>query len=64
MLCLSYYLLCFLFKKTGEQEGRTSSAWKRGIRGWENEGRRGGDRGKVSQTMYTQMNKYKKNLKM
>jgi hypothetical protein len=29
MLCLSYYLLCFLFNKIGE-EGRTGSAWKRG----------------------------------
>jgi hypothetical protein len=27
VLCLSYYLLCFLFKKIGE-EGRTSSAQK------------------------------------
>jgi hypothetical protein len=26
-LCLSYYLLCFLFNKIGE-EGRTGSAWK------------------------------------
>jgi hypothetical protein len=31
MLCLSYYLLCFLFNKIGE-EGRTGSAWKR--EGW------------------------------
>jgi hypothetical protein len=29
MLCLSYYLLCFLFNKIGE-EGRTGSAWKQG----------------------------------
>jgi hypothetical protein len=29
-LCLSYYLLCFLFNKMGEQ-GRTSSAWKLGV---------------------------------
>jgi hypothetical protein len=28
MLCLSYYVLCFLFNKIGEQEGRTGSAWK------------------------------------
>jgi hypothetical protein len=27
MLCLSYYLLCFLFNKIGE-EGRTGSTWK------------------------------------
>jgi hypothetical protein len=26
-LCFSYYLLCFLFNKIGE-EGRTHSAWK------------------------------------
>jgi hypothetical protein len=26
MLCLSHYLLCFLFNKSGE-EGTTSSAW-------------------------------------
>jgi hypothetical protein len=25
-LCLSYYLLCFLFNKIGEQEGWTGSA--------------------------------------
>jgi hypothetical protein len=29
ILCLSYYLLCSLFNKIGE-EGRTDSAWKRG----------------------------------
>jgi hypothetical protein len=28
MLCLSYCLLCFLFNKIGEQEGRTGSARK------------------------------------
>jgi hypothetical protein len=27
-LCLSFDLLCFLFNKIGEQEGRTGSAWK------------------------------------
>jgi hypothetical protein len=27
-LCLSYYILCFLFNKIREQEGRTGSAWK------------------------------------
>jgi hypothetical protein len=27
MLCLSYYLLCFLFNKIGE-ESRTGSAWE------------------------------------
>jgi hypothetical protein len=30
MLCLSYYLLCFLFNKIGEEEGRTGSAQKGG----------------------------------
>jgi hypothetical protein len=35
-LRLSYYLLCFLFNKIGE-EARTGSAWKQG--GW-----RGGER--------------------
>jgi hypothetical protein len=29
MLCLPYYCLCLLFNKIGE-EGKTSSAWKRG----------------------------------
>jgi hypothetical protein len=28
MLCLSYYLLCLLFNKIEEQEGRTGSAQK------------------------------------
>jgi hypothetical protein len=28
LLWLSYYLLCFLFNKIGEQDGRTVSAWK------------------------------------
>jgi hypothetical protein len=28
MLCLSSYLLSFLFNKIGEEEGRTGSAWK------------------------------------
>jgi hypothetical protein len=40
MLCLSYYLLCFLFNKIGE-EGRTVSAWKRGGLGGDE-----GDRGR------------------
>jgi hypothetical protein len=43
-LCLSYYLLCLLFNKIGE-EGRTGSAWKRGesgsVRG-QRDGRRDG----------------------
>jgi hypothetical protein len=29
-LCLSYYLLCFLFNKIREQEGGTGSALKQG----------------------------------
>jgi hypothetical protein len=29
MICLSYYCLCLLFNKIGE-EGRTGSAWKQG----------------------------------
>jgi hypothetical protein len=29
-LRLSYYCLCSLFNKIGEQEGRTGSAWKWG----------------------------------
>jgi hypothetical protein len=33
MLCLSYYLLCFLLNKTGEQESGTGSAWKQWGRG-------------------------------
>jgi hypothetical protein len=28
MLCLSYYLLCFLFNKIGE-EGKIDSSWRR-----------------------------------
>jgi hypothetical protein len=30
----TYYLLCFLFNKIGEQEGGTGSSW----RGWGDEG--------------------------
>jgi hypothetical protein len=33
MLCLSYYLLCFVFNKIGEEEDRTGSAWKREVGG-------------------------------
>jgi hypothetical protein len=36
MLCLSYYLLCFLFNKIGEEEGRTGSFRKRGGGGGSN----------------------------
>jgi hypothetical protein len=51
-LCLSYYLLCFLFK-IGE-EGKTGSAWKQG--GWERrrEGREVGE--EMAQTMYAHIN--------
>jgi hypothetical protein len=48
MLCLSYYLLCFLFKKIKEQKDRTGSAWKWGM----------GDR-VVAQTMCTHVSKCK-----
>jgi hypothetical protein len=37
MLYLSYYLLCFLFNKIGE-ESITGSAWKQGGMGGEREG--------------------------
>jgi hypothetical protein len=47
MLCFSYYLLCFLFNKIGEQEGRTGFAQKQG------------GVGEVAQTMYTHVNKCK-----
>jgi hypothetical protein len=46
MLCLSYYPLCFLFNKIGEQEVRTGSA-----------GSRGG--GEVAQIRYTHISKCK-----
>jgi hypothetical protein len=46
MLCLSYYLLCFLFNKNGE-EGRTGSDWKQG----------GEREGAGAQTMYAHVNK-------
>jgi hypothetical protein len=51
-LCLSYY--CFVFNKIGE-EGRTGSAWKRGVWGGEEGGR--GQLGEMTQTMYAHMNK-------
>jgi hypothetical protein len=55
MLYISYYLLCFIFNKIGEED-RTGSAWKRG--GWGGEGGRQGQGGGMAQTMYTHMNKY------
>jgi hypothetical protein len=53
-LCLSYYYLCLLFSKIGE-EGRTGLAWKQGRWGGEGEGR--GQWGEMTQTMYAHMNK-------
>jgi hypothetical protein len=50
-LCLSYYCLCLVFNKTGE-EGKPGSTWKQeGLR----EGR--GQGGEMAQTMYTHTNK-------
>jgi hypothetical protein len=60
MLCLSYYLLCFLFNKIGEEKNRAGSAWKQGgrLEGWgrEEDRRQGGE---VAQTVYTHLNKYR-----
>jgi hypothetical protein len=56
-LCLSYYLLCFLFNKIGEQDCGTGSAQK-----W------GWGVGEVDQTMYSHVSKCKndkiKNLQL
>jgi hypothetical protein len=49
MLSISYYVLYFLFNKIGEPQGRTGSAQKQ----W--------GEGRVTQTMYTQVNKCKNN---
>jgi hypothetical protein len=49
MLSLSYYCLCLLFNKIGE-ESRIGSIWKQGGGG----GERGGG---MAQTMYAHMNK-------
>jgi hypothetical protein len=49
MLCLSYYLLCFLFDKIREEEDGTGSAWKQDWR--------------VDQTMYTHVSKCKNKRK-
>jgi hypothetical protein len=51
MLCLSYCLLCFLFKKIGEQEGKQVLPGSEGV----------GQGAGVAQTMY--MNKCKSNKK-
>jgi hypothetical protein len=60
---LSYYCLCLLFNKIGE-EGRTGSAWKR--RDWRGEGGSkgggGGQGGEMAQTVYAHMNKLIKKL--
>jgi hypothetical protein len=48
-LCLSYYLLCFLFNKVGDQEDGTVSAWKVG----------GAREETVAQIMCTHVNKCK-----
>jgi hypothetical protein len=50
MLHLSYYLLCFLFNKIGEQESRTGSDWKQ-------------EDGDMAQTMYTHVTKFKNTKK-
>jgi hypothetical protein len=50
MLCFSYYCLCLLFNRIGE-EGRTGSAWEQG------RGRVVGQGGEMAQTMCAHMNK-------
>jgi hypothetical protein len=50
LLCLSYYLLCFLINKIRE-EGRTGSAWIGEV----------GEVGGGGTTMYTHDSKYKNN---
>jgi hypothetical protein len=55
-LYLSYYLLCFLYSKTGEEEGGTGSAWK-----WRVGGGREKDGGELAQAMYTHVSKCKNN---
>jgi hypothetical protein len=44
-LCLSYYCLCLLFNKIGEQ-GIIGTAWEQGAQG-----------GEMAQTMHAHMNK-------
>jgi hypothetical protein len=46
-ICLSYYLLCFLFNKIRKQEDRSGSAWKCV----------GVGSGEVAQTMNTHVSK-------
>jgi hypothetical protein len=57
-LCLSYYCLCLLFNKIGE-EGRIGSAWKQGgVEGTRKGWGRGREQGrKMDQTMYAHINK-------
>jgi hypothetical protein len=50
-LCLSYYLLWFLFNKIGEQEGGTCSA------------REQGKKGKGTKAMYSHVSKCKNDKK-
>jgi hypothetical protein len=56
MPCFSFYLLCFLFHKIGEQEGRIGFAQRQG-----REGGMGGVVENVVQTMYTHVSKCKNN---
>jgi hypothetical protein len=57
---MSYYLLCFLFNKIGE-EGRTGSACKRGglvgMGGWEPGWRDGPNNAYTYEQMYKQLKK-------
>jgi uncharacterized hydantoinase/oxoprolinase family protein len=51
-MCLSYFLLCFLFNKIREHEGGTDSAWKQGRA-------RGRRTGELAQTMCARVSKCK-----
>jgi hypothetical protein len=53
-LCLTYYCLCLLFNKIGE-EGRTGFAWKRGSEGKKDE--TGGREGPNNVCIYEEMSK-------
>jgi hypothetical protein len=53
---MSYYCLCLLFNKIGE-ESRIGFTWKQ--KGWRGEGgAREGARGKIAQTMYAHMSQF------
>jgi hypothetical protein len=55
MFCLSYYCLCLLFNKIGEED-KTVSAWRKG--GWgEGGAMEGGRESEMAQTIYARMNK-------